>query len=131
MENNTPQVTQQIEWLDEAIQLEATPKLLRKETVKEFCDRNGLPLSNYYYHLSKPESKKRVLEIALTKARDKAPDVLETLVREAEGGDMKAMAIYMDSILRLAKQLDITTGDKPIPLLNVLNQPNNEQPDSA
>lgn len=106
-----------IDWLDEAMQLEATPKLLRKETVSEFCQRHNLPLSNYYYHISKPENKKRVLEIVLTKAKDKAPDILETLVREAEAGDMKAMAIYMDSILRLAKQLDITTGDKPIPLL--------------
>ena len=105
---------QPIEWLDEAVKREATPKSLREETVEEFCKKYKLPVSNYYYHISKTENKTRVLEITLNKAKDEAPEILEVLVEMAKNKDIRAIDIYMDSILQLAKNLDIKTAGKPI-----------------
>jgi hypothetical protein len=64
--------------------------------------------------MSKRENKERVLAICLNKAHDAAPDVLETLVERAKAGDMRAMDIYVDSILKLAKNLDIKTDGQPL-----------------
>jgi hypothetical protein len=101
-------------WIDEMVEREATPKALREGTVEEFCKKHDIDRSLYYYHLSKEENKKRVLEICLTKAKDEAPEVLDVLVQKAKKGDMKAMDIYIDSILKLAKNLDIKTDGEPI-----------------
>ena len=104
----------QIDWVTEAIQLESTPKQLRKETTREFCQRHSIPESNYYYHIRKTENKKRILEIVLNEAKERAPDILKKLADKAEEGDMRAMDIYVDSILQLAKNLDIKSDGKPI-----------------
>lgn len=103
-----------VNWLDEAIKREATPKTLREETVEQFCKRFDLPVSNYYYHISKPDNKKKVLETVISVAKDAAPEVLKRLVEKAEEGDMKAIDIYVDSILQLAKILDLQTAGKPL-----------------
>lgn len=103
-----------IDWLDEAIKREATPKSLRTNTVEEFCKVYDLPVSTYYYHISKQENKKRVLEVTLNKAKDEAPEILEVLVDMAKKRDIRAIDIYMDSILQLAKNLDITSQGKSI-----------------
>lgn len=110
-----------IDWLDEAIQRQALPKHLRQESVEEFCARNGTNIKAYYYQLSKEENKKKILEVVLNTAKDAAPEIMDVLVQKAKDGDIRSIEIYIDSILRLAKQLDITTKDLPIPLLNVLN----------
>lgn len=102
------------DWIEQMIELQATPSKLRGESVTDFCKRNKIKRGDYYYELSKEENKKRVLEIVLNKAKAECPDVLDTLVQKAKDGDMRAMDIYVDSILKLAKNLDIKTDGKPI-----------------
>jgi len=103
-----------MDWLEEAIKRQATPKHARVDSVEEFCQKHNLDIKQYYYQLSKEDNKKKILEVVLNTAKDASPEVLDVLVKKAKEGDMKAMAIYIDSILRLAKQLDITTAGHPI-----------------
>jgi hypothetical protein len=111
---------QQKDWIQEMIELEATPRRLRKETVVDFCKRNSVASSTYYYELSKEENKKRILEITLGRAKDRAPDILEKLGDAAEAGDMRAMDIYVDSILKLAKNIDVKSDGEPITGINYI-----------
>lgn len=106
-------------WVDEMIELEATPQRLREETVVDFCKRNAIQRGTYYYELSKKENKERVLEITLNKAKDECPNVLDTLIQKAKDGDVRAIDIYLDSVVKLAKNLDIKT--------NVINTITDEQ----
>lgn len=99
-------------WIDEAVEREATPKPLRMNTVEEFCKKYDIAENTYYYQLRKEENRKRILEICLNKAKDEAPEVLTVLVEKAKKGDMKAMSIYMDSILQLAKNIGIKMDAK-------------------
>jgi hypothetical protein len=103
-----------MDWLQEAIKLEATPKSMRAETIRDFCARFNIPESNYYYHLSKSENKAQILEITLNEAKTRAPEILKKLGDLAESGDIRAIDIYLDYILQLAKNLDIKTGGRPI-----------------
>jgi hypothetical protein len=103
-----------MDWLEEAIKLEATPKTLRQETIRDFCARFAIPESNYYYHINKKENKVKVIEMVLNTAKTAAPEVLKKLVEKAEEGDMKAIDLYMDMILQLSKNLDVKTDGKPI-----------------
>ena len=101
-------------WVDEAVQFLSTPERLREMSITEFCAKHNVPRSSFYYEMSKPDTKKRILEVTLTTAKDKAPEVLDVLVQKALTGDMRAMDIYVDSILQLAKNLDIKTGGQPL-----------------
>ncbi len=103
-----------MDWLEEAIKLEATPKSLRQETIRDFCTRMNIPESNYYYHINKKENRAKVLEITLNVAKTHAPEILKKLVEKAEEGDMKAMDLYLDMILELSKNLDVKTDGLPI-----------------
>lgn len=102
------------DWIDLAIQFEATPQRLREQTVVEFCEEHDVPRSTYYSAMSRTENKKRILELTLNKAKDEAPEVLDVLVQKAKDGDMRAMDIYIDSILKLAKNLDLKSDGKPL-----------------
>lgn len=103
-----------MDWLNEAIARQATPKHLREGTVEEFCAKYGITTQSFYYELSKDESKKKILELALNKAKESVPEVLEVLIERAKAGDMKAIDIYLDSVIQLAKNLDIKSDGKPI-----------------
>lgn len=101
-------------WIDLMVERESVPKVRREENVPDFCQKHGITPQAYYYQKSKEENKKRILEITLNIAKDEAPEVLEKLVEKAKEGDMKAMAIYVDSILKLAKELDLKIDAKNI-----------------
>lgn len=101
-------------WLTEAIELEATPKAIRTESVREFCARLNVNERTYYYQTRKPEFRAQVLELALNEAKREAPDVLRKLAERAKGGDVKAIDIYLDYILKLAKNLDLKSDGKSI-----------------
>lgn len=102
------------DWVDEGIQLLATPKRLRETSVIDFCNKHDVPRATFYNVMSRKENKKRILEITLTTAKDEAPEVLDVLIQKAKEGDMRAIDIYMDSILQLAKNLDIKTDGQPL-----------------
>lgn len=103
-----------MDWLEEAIKRQATPKHARVDSVEEFCAKYNIDIKQYYYQLSKPDNKKKVLETVLSVAKDSSPEVLDVLVKKAQEGDMKAIDLYMDMILQLAKNLDVKTDGKPI-----------------
>lgn len=101
-------------WIDEAVEREAIPKPSRVDTVEAFCNKHDIAENTYYYQIRKEENRKRILDITLNKAKDEAPEVLKVLVDRAKSGDMRAMDIYVDSILKLAKNLDLKTDGRPL-----------------
>jgi len=105
MENN---------WLDEAIQREAKPKALRDETVEQFAEKWNITSSKYFYEMSKKENWEKILEISLNTAKKETPEVLDKLIEKAKTGDMKAIEMFLDYILKLAKNLDIKSDGKPL-----------------
>lgn len=115
-----------VNWVDEAIQREAIPKPLRTDTVKEFAAKFGIEEKQYWYQMSKKENQEKVLEIALNEAKKDAPEILVNLGDRAKK-DNRAAELYLDYILKLAKNLDIKSDGKPLPLLNYVRDYNGNQ----
>lgn len=116
-----------MDWQEEAIKRTATPKSLREGSNGDFCLKFNIPQSTYYEFLHRPEIQKKILKITLSVAKESTPEILEKLVEMAKNGDMRAIDIYIQHVLQLAKILDVQSGGKPIPLFdNVTNAiPNN------
>jgi hypothetical protein len=125
MENNEENIT----WLDKAIEREALPKEAREENTEKFCKAEGIPKSTYYYTISKPDIKEKIINLALDNAKKYAPEVLDSLGRRGIK-DNKAAELYLKFILRLSEKTDITSGDKPIAILNGLSSNNSDKQDS-
>lgn len=106
----------ELNWLDEALAREATPKALRQLTIEQFAEKWGITSSKYNYEMGKDENWKKVLEITLNLAKKSTPEVLERLKEKAESGDLKAIEMFLDYILKLAKNLDIKSDGKAIPI---------------
>ena len=101
-------------WLDAAIQREALPRALREETVEQFSAKWDIKPGQYYYEVSKKENWAKILEISLNRARVELPEVLESLIKNAKGGKEKSVEMYLDYIIKLAKNLDIKSDGKPL-----------------
>lgn len=114
------------DWISLAVAREAIPKPLRENTVEYFAAEHGISTETYYYQMRKEENKKRILEIALTLAKDEAPAILTVLTEKAKHGDVKSIEMYIDYILKLAKNLDIKSDGKPLPFLDYVRK---EKPD--
>jgi len=106
------------DWREEAVEFHATPESLREfPTIREFCLHYKIPERTYYYHISKPDISKRVIEISLRFAKNSASKVLQKLSAKAEkGDDNKAMEMYLEYIIKLAKQLDLKSDGKALNL---------------
>jgi hypothetical protein len=102
------------DWISAMIEREAIPKASRKETVEEFCVKYGISESTYYYQSSKPDNWKKILEISLNSAKKECPEVLKVLGDKAKSGDMKAVDMYLNYIVQLAKNLDIKSDGKEL-----------------
>lgn len=101
-------------WIERMIEREALPRAARKETTEQFCINEGIEKSSYYYQASKEEHQKKILEISLNRARIELPEVLDSLISNAKGGKEKSIEMYLDYIIKLAKNLDIKSDGKPI-----------------
>ncbi len=101
-------------WIQAMIEREALPKAARKETVADFCAEWNITESTYYYQSSKTDNWKKVLEISLMSAKKEVPEVLKVLTDKANGGDMKAIDMYLNYIIQLSKNLDLKTDGKPL-----------------
>ena len=101
-------------WLDEMIERESIPQVLRTETVEAFCKRFDIVVGTYYYHVSKKENQVRILELTLNIAKRDVPEVMQVLVQKARSGEAKFVEMYLDYILKLAKNLDIKSDGRPI-----------------
>lgn len=102
-------------WIDEAIELEATPPAAREISVTDFAEKHGIDRSLYYWHMRKPENEKRVLELSLSQAKKGTSTVLDKLRQKAEEGkDMKAMEMYLKFVLALKERKDVTSNDQTV-----------------
>jgi len=125
-------------WIDEMIERESVPQPLRNETVEVFAKRNGMSVANYYYHCSKPENQKRILELSLNIAKREVPEILKVLIENAKAGKEKSIEMYLDYVIKLAKNLDIKSDGKQItPIyagksdISISGQQSNEEDISA
>lgn len=109
------------DWIIEMIEREATPKSLRTETIKAFSDRNDIDTSLYQYHKVKPDNQKRIVKLCLDTAKEMTPEVLDKLGQNAIEGKEKSIEMFLKYITELAEKTDITSGGKPIPILNLNN----------
>lgn len=101
-------------WLEKMIEREALPKAARTETTIDFCKREGVESSTYYYALSKEENQKKILELSLNAAKNELPEVLDSLLKNAKCGKEKSIEMYLDYVIKLAKNLDIKSDGKPL-----------------
>ncbi len=108
-------------WIDAMIEREALPKASRKETVEEFCRKWGVAESTYYYQSSKSDNWKKILEISLNSAKKECPEILKVLGDKAKSGDMKAVDMYLNYIVQLAKNLDIKSDGKELKTVTEIN----------
>lgn len=100
-------------WIDEMIERESIPKTLREETIDKFCERWGITPQTYQYQRAKEEHQKKILEISLNVAKREVPEILKVLIDNAKSGKEKSIEMYLDYVIKLAKNLDITTqGEK-------------------
>jgi len=101
-------------WIDEMIEREALPKAARLETVVAFCAKWGIAENTYYYQSSKTDNWKKVLEISLMSAKKEVPEVLKVLGDKAKAGDMKAVDMYLNYVVQLAKNIDVKSDGEKI-----------------
>jgi len=102
-------------WIQEMIEREAIPEILREETTGSFCKKHKLSERNYYYHCAKPEHQKQILEIALNLAKKHTPEILHNLAVRAKS-DNKASEMFLEYILKFSKQLDIKSNGQSLVL---------------
>ena len=104
-------------WIDKMIERESLPRQLREQTVEVFCKENDIGENTYYYQSRKPKNQKEILDLSVGVARREVPEILKVLVEKAKAGDMRAVDTYLDNVVKLSKNLDLTSGDKPIAIL--------------
>lgn len=101
-------------WIEAMIEREALPKSARLETVVEFCAKWGISEATYYYQSSKPDNWKKTLEISLMSAKKECPEILKVLGEKAKAGDTKAIDMYLNYIVQLAKNLDVKSDGQSL-----------------
>ena len=104
-------------WIQAMIEREATPKPARQETVEEFANQWGIDASTYYYQARKKENIRKVVDIWLIEATKGGNAVLEKLRENALEGKEKSIEMYLKFVLELKEKKDITSDDKPFPLV--------------
>ena len=104
-------------WIQAMIEREATPKPARQETVEEFANQWGIDASTYYYQARKKENIRKVVDIWLIEATKGGNSVLEKLRENALEGKEKSIEMYLKFVLELKEKMDITSDDKPFPLV--------------
>lgn len=108
-------------WVDEMIQREALPFAARVDTIKSFCEKWKIKEARYSYQSSKTDNWQKILKIILRLAKKECPEILKVLVEKAKAGDTKAIDMYLDYIIKLAKNLDVQTGGEKIANIDLFN----------
>ena len=108
-----------IDWVEKAIEYEATPKRLREPKEKgEFIKSLGVPRSTYYREVSKNENVAKMIELCFKQAKFRTPEIIDKLGQKAETGNDASIGQFMEYVLEIKKKLELS-GDKdnPIPIL--------------
>jgi len=101
------------DWVEEAIEYEATPDRLREPKLQQdFIKNLGIPRSTYFYTLAKPENQKIILDICFRQAKRRTPNILDKMGQKAEEGNDKSQEMFMDYVLELKKKLALVGGDE-------------------
>lgn len=107
-------------WIEIAIEREATPKPLREQTTRDFCAEYGIPESSYYYEVNKKENQIKIEDICFRLAKKYTPEVLENLGERATK-DNKAAELFLDYVLEKKKKFDLTSDNKAIEPITAIN----------
>jgi hypothetical protein len=110
--------SEETDWVEKAIEREATPKELREGTVEKFAEKYGIDPSTYYRTVRRKENKRKIVEIWLNEALNGGQEVLRALQEKAKKGDTKAIELYMKFVLELAENLDIKSDGQKL----IINQ---------
>lgn len=114
-------------WIKEMIKRQMTPMSLREGTINDFCKKYNIPSSNYYYYASKKENQEKIVKGSLMLAKEYTPDILEKLGEKAKAGDMKAIDMFLNYILKLSTNLDIKSDGERVGLFDYIkNKKDNE-----
>ena len=107
------------DWIKEMIEREAIPKVMREETIEQFSERHDIYPSNYNYQRTKKENQQKIVKLCLSIAKEKLPEVLKTLGEQAEKGKERSIEMFLKFIVELSEKTDITSGGKPIPMMDL------------
>lgn len=109
-------VPEKVDWVEKAIEYEATPKKLREPKEKgDFINQLGVPRSTYYREMSKNENVSKMIELCFKQAKFRTPEIIEKMGQKAESGNDASIAQFMEYILEVKKKLELS-GDKNSPL---------------
>lgn len=114
------------DWIEKAIEYEATPKSLREPPKKgDFIASLGIPESTYRWTINKDENQKRIIDICFKQAKKRTPEILKKLGEKAEDGNDTSISQFMEYVLEVKKKLELS-GDKDNPLGVVILPQKNE-----
>lgn len=104
-------------WIDEMIIREATPKPLRKDTIKEFCEKWGVAERTYSYQSAKKENQRQIINLWLSEVTKDGLEVLQVLAKNAKEGKEKSIEMYLKFVLELKERMDLTSDNQKIVIL--------------
>lgn len=113
---------ERIDWVEEAIRREATPKSLREpKTDQEFIKKFGVAESTYYYTIAKKENQEKILDLCFKQAKRRTANILEKMGEKAEDGNDTSIAQFMEYVLEVKKKLELS-GDKDNPINIIIDK---------
>lgn len=110
-------VEEKIDWVQKAIEYEATPKSLREPQDKMtfIDDVCKVPRATYYYEINKKETQESIIDLCFKQAKRRTPEVLEKLGKKAEEGDNVSIGQFLEFVLEKKKKIE-HSGDKENPI---------------
>ena len=115
------------DWITEMIEREAIPKTLRADTIEEFAKKHNIVMSNYSYQKNKKENQQKIIKLCLNTAKERTPEVLEKLGKNAEEGKEKSIEMFLKFIIELSEKTDITSGGEVIKGFNFIKNDTDEK----
>ena len=90
------------------------PESLRRPKVQIYGEYQ-LPDTTFYWHMRKPEFKRRVVEIALNEAKNWVPELMDVLREKAvDDKSEKYIEMALKYVADVAERLDLTTKGKEL-----------------
>ena len=96
-------------WIGEMIKRQMLPIDLRIGTVENFCKKYKISDSTYYYQCGKSENQAKIISGCLMLAKEYTADIMGKLGEKAKQGDMKAIDMFLNYVLKLRTNVDLKT----------------------